>query len=148
MVRTVLKRSLLAGMAGAAAVACGDRVETATVEIESRPLTAGEAPPRSSVESARHTIRVRQTIRVPDPCRRLQGDLLHSAGHITLRVNAVAGERECPAEETPLAYTASIRDLPSGRYRLRVVHPVERGGQPEVVLEHPVIVLERAVDVP
>ena len=61
----------------------------------------------------------------------------------------MAAERECPAEETLLAYTASILDLPAGRYRLRVVHaPTERREQPEVVLEHPVVVLERSVDVP
>lgn len=134
-----------------AAAACDGGASSARVEIESRPVTreAVRAESLVSVRSASHTIRVRQTLRVPDACHELQGDLLHNAGRLTLRVQPRPDGRPCTPGEAYLAYSARIRDLPPGRYDLRVVHvPVERRTRSEVVLEHPVVVLERAVEVP
>lgn len=134
-----------------AAAACGGGASPARVEIESRLVTreALRAESLMSVRSASHTIRVRQTIRVPDPCHALAGDLLHSGGKLTLRVQPRPEGGPCTPGEAYLAYSARIRDLPAGRYDLRVVHvPVERRTGSEVVLEHPVVVLERAVEVP
>lgn len=134
-----------------AAAACGGGASSARVEIESRlvPREAVRAESLMSVRSASHTILVRQTIRVPDPCHELEGDLLHNGGQLTLRMQPRPDGRPCTPGEAYLAYSARIRDLAPGRYDLRVVHvPVERRTRSEVVLEHPVVVLERAVEVP
>lgn len=135
--------------AAAATSACGG--DPARVEIAARPVSreAVRTESLSSVESARRTILVRQTIRVPDACRALAGDLLHTGGTLTLRVHAEPDGRTCRREEAYMAYSAHIRGLPPGRYELRVVHaPAERRAPRQVVLKHPVVVLERAVQVP
>ena len=145
--RTRLK--LLAG-AVAACAACGDGGGPAVVEIEAQPVTreAVQAGSLSSVESGGRAIRVRQIIRVPDPCRTLAADLLRTGNDLTLRVHATPEGQACPRSEAYLAYHAQIRQVPAGRYSLRVVHASDthREGS-RVVLEHPVVVLERSVDV-
>jgi hypothetical protein len=148
--RTILKPSTALWLIAAAA-ACGGGEGPLSVQIEARPVSRElvRAESLTSVESASHTIRVRQTIRVPDGCRALRGDLLHAGGQLTLRVHASPDGRPCRPEESYLAYRASIRGLAPGRYDLRVVHaPAARRRLPQVVLEHPVVVMERAVEVP
>jgi hypothetical protein len=146
-VRTSLK--LLAG-AVAACAACGDGGGPAVVEIEAQPVTreAVRSGSLSSVESGGRAIRVRQIIRVPDACRTLSADLLRTGNDLTLRVHAAPAGQACPPSEEYLAYQAQIRRVPAGRYSLRVVHAsgAHREGA-RVVLEHPVVVLERSVDV-
>ena len=141
--------TLLAGSMAACA-ACSDGGGPAPVEIEARPVTreAVRTGSLSSVESGGHAIRVRQTIRVPDACRTLDGDLLRTGNDLTLRVHAAPDGRACPPSEAYLAYRAHVRGVPAGRYSLRVVHAsgTHREGS-RVVLEHPVVVLERSVEV-
>lgn len=145
--RTLLK--LLAG-AVAACAACGDGGGPALVEIEAQPVTREtvRAGSLSSVQSGGRAIRVRQIIRVPDACRTLAADVLRTGNDLTLRVHAAPEGQACPPSEAYLAYHAQIRRVPAGRYSLRVVHASgsHREGS-RVVLEHPVVVLERSVDV-
>lgn len=140
---------LLAGCLAACA-ACSDGGGPALVEIHAVPVTreAVRAGSLSFVESGGHAIRVRQTIRVPDACRTVNGDLLQARNRLTLRVHAAPDGRECPPSEAYLAYRAHVRGVPTGRYSLRVVHApgAHRSGS-RLVLEHPVVVLERSVDV-
>lgn len=133
----------------AAAAACANG--PAEVEITAEPIAreAVRSGSMATVRSGHHAIRVRHTIRVPDACHELQGDLLHTGGELTLRLHPEPNGRECAPEETYLAYEAHIRELNPGRYSLRVVHaPSDRRNGSEVVLDHPVAVIERAVNVP
>ncbi len=137
------------GLALAGLGACGGG-DTPTVAIDARPISREVARGESvaAVESGHHTIEVRRTIRIPDPCRTLAGDLVEVAGALTLRIVAVPDGRSCPPGESYLAYTARIEGLPPGRYELRVVHaPLRTRGRAEVALEHPVLVMESSVQV-
>jgi hypothetical protein len=130
------------------AAGCGPRADDATVDIEARPIPRESAAAESlaAVVSGHHAIEVRRILAASDPCRTLSAGLVHTGGELTLRVVAEPDGRECPKAETYYAYTARIEDLPPGRYDLRVVHA--RSGGPEVALDHPVVVMERSVEVP
>jgi hypothetical protein len=124
--------------------ACSGRADSASVRIESRPLSreAARGESLAAVESGHGAIAVRRTMRAPDPCRRLRADLSDAGERLTLRVVAEPDGRACRAAEAYFAYTARIEALPPGRYDLRVVH-AQRGAP-----EPPVLVMERSVEVP
>jgi hypothetical protein len=147
-VRTLL--IVVIALASAVAWSCARRVEAATVEIEARPISREAARGESvaAVESGRHAIQVRRTIRVPDPCRTLSGDLREAGGELTLQVVAAPDGRECVEAESYLAYTARIEGRAPGRYELRVVHaPLRAPGRARAPLEQPVLVMENTVQV-
>lgn len=133
-----------------AAAACSRGADAAIVEIEARPLSreAARGESLAAVESGHHTIAVRRMMRVPDPCRTLSAGLVHTGGLLTMRVVAEPDGRTCAPAETYMAYTARIRELPPGRYHLRVVHAHGRRRGPEVAVDQGVVVMERGVDVP
>ena len=132
-----------------AATSCAAPAERATLRIDARRISreAARGETSAAVESGRHTIQVRRTIRLPDPCRRLSGDLRETGAELTLEVVAEPDGRRCAKVESYLAYVAQVGDLDPGRYDLRVVHayPEERGG---AVADEPVVVMEQAVEVP
>lgn len=133
-----------------ALAACTGAGDTARITIEAHPLSSDEARAESTaaLESGHHRITVRRLIPVPDRCRTLVGDLVQSAGRLTLRVLAHPTGEPCPRDQAYLAYTAVIDGLRPGRYDLRVVHGYSEERIPSrVVLEHPILVLERSVDV-
>lgn len=143
--RALVVSGLLAG------VACDGGARHADVVIEAAPLSPERARGESlaAVESGHHEIRIRRSMAVPDGCRTLSADLVSTGGTLTLRVIArpAAGE-PCERAESYLAYTATIRGLGPGVYDLRVVHAYASDRRaPEVVLEHPIVVLERSVQV-
>lgn len=134
-----------------AAAGCAGPEGRETIEIEARPLTAEEARGQSiaAVESGHHEIRVRRTIAVPDACRTLAGAVVRTGSELSLRVTARPDDRpRCVPAPSYLTYTATIQGLRAGRYNLRVIHTYtsERRAS-EVVLEHPIVVLERSVQV-
>jgi hypothetical protein len=130
---------------------CGGEGDPAAVAIEASPLEPERARGESvaALESGHHEIRVRRTIAVPDRCRTLSGDLARTGSNLTLRVIARPTEEgRCARVESYLAYTATIEGLAPGQYNLRVIHAYASERRPtEVVLEHPVVVLERSVQV-
>ena len=135
----------------ASAAACTGRPDPATVRIDARPLSREAARTESlaAVESGHGAIAVRRTLRVSDPCRRVAAGVVRTGGQLTLRVVAEPDGRRCRAAEAYVAYTARIEALPPGRYDLRVVH-ADRGGRGRrgILPEHPVLVMERSVEVP
>lgn len=136
-----------------ASLGCGGPGEPVRVELETRWLAPEQARSRStaSVESGHHEIRVRRTIAVPDSCRTLSGAVARAGSHLSLRIVARPDrddDRPCPPDEAYVAYTATLRGLRPGRYNLRVIHTYTSDArEAEVVLEHPIVVLERAVQV-
>lgn len=135
----------------AAAAACTGRADPATVRIDARPLSreAARGESLAAVESGEGAVEVRRTIRVSDPCRTLAAGLERAGESLTLRVEARPDGRACRAAEAYVAYTARIEELPPGRYDLRVVHAQHAGpGRPEILPEHPVVVMESSVEVP
>lgn len=141
--RCALIVSLLAGCAGE------DGVER--VEVEAHPLTEDEARGHSTaaVESGHHRIRVRRTIAVPDTCRTLSGAVVRTGSTLSLRIVADRSPGvHCAPADSYLGYTATIEGLRAGRYNLRVIHTYTSGRRAaELVLEHPIVVLERSVQV-
>lgn len=133
----------------AAAAACAAPSGTTTLHLEARQISreAARGDAVSAVESGPHRIRVRRTIRLPDSCRRLSGDVQGTGADLTLQVVAEPDGRRCPRAEAYLAYVALVDDLPPGRYDLRVVHayPAERDSTSAA---GPVVVMEQAVEVP
>ena len=132
-----------------AATACAAPSNRATLRIDARHISreAARGEALAAVESAHRTIQVRRTIRLPDPCRRLSGDVRETGAELTLEVVAEPDGRRCAKVESYLAYVASVGDLAPGRYDLRVVHayPTEHGG---AAADEPVVVMEQAVEVP
>lgn len=136
-----------------ASLGCAAPAEPVRVELETRPVAPEQARSRStaSVESGHHEIRVRRTIAVPDGCRTVSGAVARAGSQLSLRVIA-RPERDdavpCPPGESYVSYTATIVGLRPGRYNLRVIHTYTSDARgAEVVLEHPIVVLERAVRV-
>lgn len=133
----------------ATATACAVPPAPTRVHLEARRISreAARGEAVAAVESGPHSIRVRRTIRLPDPCRRLSGDVHGTGAELTLQVVAEPDGRRCPRAEAYLAYVALVDDLPPGRYDLRVVHafPAERDG---TAAEGPLVVMEQAVEVP
>lgn len=143
--RALVISGLLAG------VACDGGAHSPDVVIEATAIAPELARGESlaAVESGHHEIRVRRTMAVPDGCRTLSGDVVRTGNTLTLRVIAhpAAGE-PCEPAESYLAYTATLQSLRPGRYDLRVVHAYASDRRaPEVVMEHPIVVLERSVQV-
>jgi hypothetical protein len=120
------------------------------VQVEATALTREAARSESvaMVRSGRNGIQVRRTIRLPDDCRQLSGDLVNTGGTLTLRIRATPDGRRCRRSESYLAYTARIEGLPTGRYYLRVIHAAlgDAGSGPGP--EERVLVMEEAVYVP
>jgi hypothetical protein len=145
MIRCASRVSLLCAVVGCMP---GEQVR---VELETRPLAAAEARSRSTaaLESGDDEIRVRRTIAVPDGCRTISAAVARAGSRLSLRIIAHPDHARprCPPEDTYVSYTATIRGLRPGRYDLRVVHTYTSGGRAEVVLEHPIVVLERSVQV-
>lgn len=134
-----------------AAAACTGRADPPTVRLEAHALSreAARGESLAAVESGEGAVEVRRTMRVSDPCRTLAAGLERAGESLTLRVEARPDGRACRAAEAYVAYTARIEELPPGRYDLRVVHAQHAGpGRPEILPEHPVLVMESSVEVP
>ncbi|HYJ79051.1 MAG TPA: hypothetical protein VEW03_05595 [Longimicrobiaceae bacterium] len=133
----------------AAATACAAPPDATTLHLEARRISreAARGDVVAAVESGRHSIRVRRTIRLPDPCRTLSGDVRETGAKLTLQVVAEPDGRRCRRAEAYLAYVARVDDLAPGRYDLRVVHAYP-GERDSTASEGPVVVLEQAVEVP
>ncbi|HEV2148897.1 MAG TPA: hypothetical protein VGR37_15940 [Longimicrobiaceae bacterium] len=113
------------------------------VEFVATPLSPAEVEAWSAaaIRSAHHEITVRRTITTGSWCRTLNADAVRTGSEITLRVVAREAGDDCPPGEGTWGYMAIIRDLPSGRYDLRVVHTFATPGRPSrLVLRHPVLV--------
>lgn len=113
------------------------------VDFEHARLSPGDeqAWSRPAVKSGYHEITVRRTLVAPSACRELRADAVLAAGAVTLRVSAHRTDGDCPPGPARFGYTAVIRDLPGGRYDLRVVHvSADPRRPPEEVLRHPILV--------
>jgi hypothetical protein len=144
------RTSIYTGLLLGTLAACNGAVDSAEVTIDAHPLSPAEAREESAaaLESGYHRITVRRLIPVPDRCRTLAGDLVQAAGTLTLRVMAHPTTPTCARDETYLAYTALIDGLRPGRYNLRVIHGYSEERIPaRMVLEHPILVLERSIEV-
>jgi hypothetical protein len=143
-------RHLFTISAVSAMVACDAADRAPTVAIEWFPIAADRARGESfaALESGHHEIRVRRMITVPE-CHTLSGNIVRTGNLVVLRVIArEADTSPCRPVASYLVYTATIRELNPGRYDLRVIHAHGSERRPrEVVLEHPIVVLERSVQV-
>lgn len=131
--------------------ACAQWEEEPTIVIEATPLApeAARAESVAALESGHDGIRVRRMISLPDACQSLTADLTRIERDLMLWVTTVPVREGCAPEEAYVAYTAQIEGLRPGRYNLRVIHARDgRWRGTEAVLEHPVVVLERAVHLP
>ena len=87
-------------------------------------------------EGGDHRVTLRRAVRVDGGCDRLDGRLVRSGPELTLRVGAPMSDDE---PEAVCGYTATIRELGTGEYRLRVVHAgVDRQRAARAVMDHPI----------
>lgn len=87
-------------------------------------------------EGGDHHVTVRRAVRAFGGCERLEGHLVRSGPELTLRVAAPPSDDE---PEAVCGYTATIRELGTGEYRLRVVHAgVDRQRAARTVMDHPI----------
>lgn len=119
---------------------CSEPADRVPLEFSAEPF--GEAEVRewsvARTETGDHQVTVRRAIQTRAKCEALEATLMRSGTTYTLRVGA--GPRSGPAAgEGVCGYTAVLRDLPSGRYHLRVVHaPDVTGGDADLVMDHPI----------
>ena len=118
---------------------CSDPMDAVSLDFRADPLRSEDLSEWSVVrlESGHHRVIVRRAADASGSCDDLRADLLRTGHELTLRVSDSArGGIEGKAQ--PCGYTAVINQIPSGRYRLRIVHsgPTSRSGAP-VVMDHP-----------
>lgn len=138
--------------------ACSTSAEEARLDLRITHYEhlSGSGPPlhlpsaSTAVEGGDGRIRVSGTIRLPDHCDVLRADLAESRSEIDLRLrHERSGGHDGPCDDSDrsvlVAYTADIRQLPPGRYRLRVVEQEHaeharrwwtRDPEPEMTLLH------------
>ena len=125
-------------------IACGGKTPTAPDRASLRftPRVPESATDSVTAEAGQGQITVRSTLRGPDPCRRLEGELEQTGREVTLRVFIrPSGAEVCVQVEGRFAYDAVIEGLPRGSYVLQVVHTFPSTGRPTVA------VLSQRVDV-
>lgn len=126
-------------------IACGGKTltapDTAFLRFSPRVPEPGAAD-SVTAEAGQGQIAVRSTLRGPDPCRTLGGELEQTDREVTLRVFIrPSGAEVCVQVIGGFAYDAVIDGLPRGRYALQVVHTYPSTGWPTAA------VLSQTVDV-
>ncbi|MDQ3555338.1 MAG: hypothetical protein M3409_00975 [Gemmatimonadota bacterium] len=98
--------------------------EPSALDFTSRPATSGAYAerPELTVTGSEGRIVVEAGLSTPDPCREISGALRRSGSELTLEVTIQRSGEICIAAIGAFEYTATIRDLAPGEYRLRVVH--------------------------
>jgi hypothetical protein len=116
----------------AVATACGGQTPTApdTAILRFTPREPGSAEPFVTAEASQGQIAIRATLRGPDPCRTLEGELDHRDRAITLRVFVRPRGEVCVQVIGGFAYDAVIEGLTRGTYVLQVVHTYPSTGWP------------------
>lgn len=118
------------------------------MDVTFRPIAFDGQTPSEEVVSATsesQTIRIEGTLYLMSICGSHGGTLEDADADLTVRLHRIrqgAKDKDCPDEPGFVAYTALIRQLPGGRFHLRVIH--EYGGDPY----DDRVALEQTVDVP
>lgn len=124
--------------------ACGGKTPTAPGTASLR-FTPRVPEPGAAVsvtaEAGQGQIAVRSTLRGPDPCRTLGGELEQTDREVTLRVFIRPNSAVCVQVVAGFAYDAVIQGLPRGKHALQVIHTYPSTGWPTGV------VLSQTVDV-
>lgn len=97
--------------------------------------------PAFVVSDGNREVKIRGNFLAPCSAYRGDADAVASAGVLTVRLTASNTGEPCLGVLTSIGYEANVRDVPSGTYRLRVVHAVAGSSQPgELVLDTSVAV--------
>jgi hypothetical protein len=123
------------GDAGTGSNASSQAAGPITVELKRR-APNGTA---NAAEGGRGVVTVRASLQAPSPCHVLSGAVARDGQTLTLTVSVRPGAEVCVASIGELAYDATLRGVPAGRYTLRVVHTYpDTGWSTETVLNQPV----------
>ena len=119
-------------------IACGGKTPTAPGTASLR-FTPRVPEPGAAVsvtaEAGQGQIAVRSTLRGPDPCRTLGGELEQTGREVTLRVFIRPnGDAVCVQVVGGFAYDAVIQGLPRGKHALQVIHTYPSTGWPTGVV--------------
>ena len=117
--------------------ACGGKTPTApgTASIRFTPRTPEPGAAVSvTAEAGQGQIAVRSTLRGPDPCRTLGGELEQTGREVTLRVFIRPNSAVCVQVVGGFAYDAVIQGLPRGKHALQVIHTYPSTGWPTGVV--------------
>lgn len=122
-----------------ALLGCSDPLDAVSLDFRAERLRVEELNEWSvaRLQGGHHRVTVRQATDASGNCDGLRADLLRTAHALTLRVSD-RGMAGAEREPEPCGYTAVIDHIPSGRYRLRVIHsgaPSRSGAR--VVMDHP-----------
>lgn len=113
-------------LAAAASAACGWTTEPVPLRYDfAGTLVVGEPPPSLSVTVSGDTITIVNAVGLGYPCYDVSGAVGGRGAELTLEVTAVGQDVICAGVVAHYSYLAHIWDLPSGRYRLSVVHVVD-----------------------
>jgi hypothetical protein len=117
----------------AVVMACGGQTptapDTASLRFTSRVPGPGSGESVTAA-AAKRRIAIRATLRGPDPCRTLEGELDQRNRELTLRVFVRPNSEVCVQIIGGFAYDAVIEGLPRGTYVLQVVHTYVSTGFP------------------
>ena len=133
--RVLLISVLLSG----AFLGCSDPMDAVSLAFHVDPLRSEDLSEWSvaRLESGHHRVTIRRAADASGNCDALRADLLRTGHALTLRVSESANGA-AQRESRPCGYTAVIDQIPSGQYRLRIIHSglTSRSGAP-VVMDHP-----------
>jgi hypothetical protein len=96
-------------------------------EFQYRVASDPSAGEQVLVDPGHASIRVKGTDVAPGPTYKLRADRIRKGSGLQLLVIAYLDTPVSTGMLAPLAYEATIPNLPPGKYRLRVVHRVEHG---------------------
>jgi hypothetical protein len=99
-----------------------------------------QTEPAFVVSDGNGEVKIRGTFRAPCTSYRGDADATVSPGVLTVRLTASNTGIPCLEVLTDFGYEANVRDVPSGTYRLRVVHAVAGSSGGEIVLDTPIVV--------
>jgi hypothetical protein len=127
------RRRFVVGLLVAFAIACGGDTPTSpgSGSLQFTPHSPEPGTGESTTaEASQGQIDVRATLRSPDSCRTLHGELEQTGRQLTLRVSIRPTGAVCVTVIGRFAYDASIVGLVPGRYSLQVIHTYPSTGWP------------------
>jgi hypothetical protein len=140
MIRTIRQplALLFAGLLAACSDATGATRQRVDLDFGIQRL---QTEPAFVVSDGGGEVKIRGYFQAPCSAYEADADAIASQGVLTVRVTASYTGAPCLDVVASIGYEANVRDVPSGTYRLRVVHAVVGSSQPgQVVLDTSVAV--------
>lgn len=140
MIRTIRQplALLFAGLLAACSDATGAMRQRVDLEFGIQRL---QTEPAFVVSDGNSEVKIRGYFQAPCSAYEADADAIASQGVLTVRLTASYTGAPCLDVLASIGYEANVRDVPSGTYRLRVVHAIEGGTRAgELVLDSSVVV--------